>query len=218
MNKAIAIISDVESSGILAKQNIDYIDVLESALNYVNTHYKEEIILPFEIYNGDEFQGLLKHTSNFLEIIYEIEKRFFPLKFNTGIGIGNVTQDISTFKSSGECYFSARDALEEVKQNRKALKRVDTNKKIISNIISAESLDIINSLLSTLFVIKDSWSEKQNNIISLIEELDTTQIQVAEKLDINPSSVTRSLESSSYYTYKNSLKTLDNFIRRSLNG
>lgn len=97
---------------------------LISVLAKVNQKFKGMIQSPFAITRGDEWQGLLKYPSMYMEVIKYLEKELAPLGFYTGIGIGEISYEdpnLSVNQLDGPAFYLARDALNYAKEHQKPL-------------------------------------------------------------------------------------------------
>ncbi len=208
--KYAALICDIEGSKELDGQRNFYQLRLIDTLKSINESYNDSIELAFQIYNGDEFQGLINDFSVIPKIIYEIEKNLMPVKVNIGIGIGTVATDLkisNTFVNDGEAYYCARNALNEVKEGRNKHRNIDTNI-ILRASFENDFEKVINTIFSLCFIIKSNWTKKQQNIISSLEEHDDVQHLTAKNLNISHTGVSRALDRARYYSVKDAYHNL----------
>lgn len=212
-NSCIAIIADIKDS----KKLPDRYEVqwkLNKVLNGINEKYKNDIYSNFIITLGDEFQGLLRHGGNIMNIITEIERRMYPVKIRFGIGIGKITTEINSKMSigaDGPAYYMARDAIEYLKadERRKQTNPADIRIEIDGN---EELALMLNTIFSLLTAIKEVWSERQREIIWDMLEHQDSQTNVAGRLNIKQPSVQKSLSKGKYYVYRNSLDTIEKIL------
>lgn len=122
--KYITMICDIKNSKrIQEREQLQY--TLIETIEACNTRYKLDIISPFLITLGDEWQGLLKENANYVEII-DFYKRSLPstVSFYTGIGIGAIT--IHNFKLTvnqldGPAFYLAREAINYAKKRKHSI-------------------------------------------------------------------------------------------------
>lgn len=213
-NPYIAIIGDIKESKKLSNRN-EVQKKLNLILEDINDKYKEDISSKFIITLGDEFQGLLCNGANTMHILSEIERRMYPVKLRFGIGIGEITTDINkemSIGADGPGYYKARTAIEYLKNDEK---RKQTNPADIRFEIDGEnqaSTIMLNTILSLMTVIKESWSDRQREIIWDMLEYQDNQLGVAKRLNIKQPSVQKSLSKGKFYAYKDALNTIEQVL------
>lgn len=99
MNYYIAIIGDVIDSKQVKNRN-KLQKALKEAFHTVHDKYPNLVLSKFTITLGDEFQALLKPSSQAFEIIDQLE-RLVPVPFRYGIGYGTLTTDYDEEVSIG---------------------------------------------------------------------------------------------------------------------
>lgn len=122
--KYITMICDIKNSRkIYNREQLQY--TLIEAIGICNIRFKQDIISPFLITLGDEWQGLLRESANYFEII-DFYKKSLPstVSFYTGIGIGPVT--IHNFKLTvnqldGPAFYLAREAINYAKKEKHSI-------------------------------------------------------------------------------------------------
>jgi hypothetical protein len=209
-NPHIAIIGDIkESKKLQDRKKVQ--EKLKNVLYDINDKYSSDISSKFMITLGDEFQGLLCNGANTMHIISEIERKLYPVKIRFGIGIGEIITDIDSemaIGADGPGYYKAREAIEYLKENEK---RKQTNSANIRLEIDGENQEptiMINTVLSLLTVIKDTWSERQREVIGDMLEHQDSQGSVAMRLNIKQPTVQKMLANGKYYAYKEALDTI----------
>lgn len=211
-----AIIGDIVKSRELdERREIQY--KLESVLSTINEKYKECIAAKFTITLGDEFQGLLKNPENLLNVIDYIKIKLGPIRLRFGVGIGEMSTEIKEIAigSDGSAYHVAREALNDVKDS--SVKYSQPERDILvyamtSETNSYEKLALINSILSTCYFIEKKWSNKQIEIISHLMNSNLTQRELATMFNVTQPSITRRIENSGFYTYKEAKETANNYL------
>jgi len=213
-----AIIGDIVGSRQL-KDRASVQEKLASLLKKINETYETALSSNFTITLGDEFQGLLSSGSEIMAIIEEIEREMHPLKIRFAIGVGEITTSINreiSLGADGPAYYNARELIDLFKSFEK--KKVQAKSNII---IRADSLgskqNLVNSIFSLNYYIKERWSDKQREIINCYIEQHESQVMAAHRLGINQSSVQRSLQKSGYYAYKNAVSSITSILKE-LNG
>ena len=206
----IAVIGDIRQSKKI-KNRSEVQEKLKQALEDINEKYDNEISSKFIITLGDEFQGLLCSGSNTMDIITEIERKMHPIKIRFGVGIGAITTDVNkemSIGADGPGYYKARGAIEFLKENEK---KKQTNAADIRIEVEGDNQSItimINTILSLLTVIKDSWSDRQREIIWDMLQHQDSQTDAAKRFKIKQPAIQKSLSKGKYYAYKDALDTI----------
>lgn len=212
----LAVIGDIKDSRHLVDRKEVQIR-LKKILDEINDIYEEDISSRFLITLGDEFQGLLNRGDNVIQIISVIEQKMYPVKLRFGVGIGKITTDIiaeAAIGADGPGYYEARNAIEYLKENEKRKKRAESNIRV--GIAESDCLQtlMLNTILSLMSVIKESWSERQREIIYDILEHGDGQSDVARRLGVSQPTVQKSLAAGNYYSYKEGLDALSEALKR----
>ncbi|MDD3174411.1 MAG: SatD family protein [Herbinix sp.] len=206
----IAIIGDIKKSKNIANRK-EIQDKLKNVLKEINIKYENDIAAKFMITLGDEFQGLLNNGSAVMNIISEIERKMYPTEIRFGIGVGEITTDIDiemAIGADGPGYYKAREAIEYLKDSEKKQKAIITDTRIEIDGNNQVATNLINTVLSLISAIKESWTDRQREIISDMLEHQDSQINVANRLNIGQSAAQKSLAGGKYYTYKEALDTI----------
>jgi len=206
----IAIIGDIVNSKEISNRDASQ-KKLQSILDMINQEYERDIASNFMITLGDEFQGLLRCGENTMNIITQIEIKMYPVSIRFGIGIGEIITDINRnipLGADGPAYHYARDMVENLKNNRKKSKRVESNIMLRSDAQNTSIDLLLNSILSLCSTIKLKWTNRQREIIFDCIEYGANQKETAKRLGITQSSVQKSLAASGYYSYKNAIDTV----------
>lgn len=161
MRKITVITADVVKS----RENLDYLNELEDKLK---TFKEPMIICPFSMSRGDEIQGVVEGWLKAPHIIRNLRNLCRPLKLRVGIGIG-ITKDseikTNSWQMTGQAFFLARMALEEVEKSGDSLTIVKTG--------ISEFDEFINSIWLLIDTIQDKWTEKQWEAVQAYEKSGT---------------------------------------------
>ncbi len=200
-----SLIGDIIDSRILASRG-EVQKKLSDILVQLNDEYKNNIKAKLTITIGDEFQGLFSSTNSVLKIIKYIKLNMYPVKFRFGVGIGSIETDIvSEFAigADGPAYHNAREALDEIKLSKtKYSQPVQDTKIQMKSYDSQANISLINAGLSACALIESSWTEKQRDVINLMQKEKISQRGLAEKLNMQPAAIQKRLAGSDYVTYK----------------
>jgi len=217
MERFIAIIADIkDSKSIKGRESVQ--EKVGKTLKRINEKYETVIASNFTISSGDSFQGLLKNGNQVMNIILEIDlelcttTRHFGVRY--GIGIGTI--DTALYKENsnlvdGEAYHEARNSLNAVKKSESGREKIITNYRVSKK---ENDLLLINSLLSLVSVIKNKWTEEQVQVIRTYIENNYEQQLTATELGRVQSTISRSLERSSFYSIKDSVDILNTSIEK----
>lgn len=127
-------------------------------------------IIPFTVSRGDELQAVLDSFDELPAIIRRLRYTVKPLKLRVGVGIGEIDKmgldgARSSWELSGEAFFNARTALEEIKSLKIARTFVRSG---------IEPLDTsLNTIFLLLDTIVDDWTEKQWEAVHIYEQQGT---------------------------------------------
>lgn len=203
-NPYIAIIGDIKKSKQINDRRTVQMELI-SILSEINQRYSDDLASRFMITLGDEFQGLLNHGDNIMNIIYEIESKMYPVEIRFGIGVGEITTDIDAefpLGADGPAYYNARYAIELLKSSEKRNKVAKSNILIRLNEENEVSENMLNTILSLLTVIKNKWSDRQREVVNDYISHRDSQVKVANRLGITQSSVQKNLSNADYYSFK----------------
>lgn len=209
-NPYIAVIGDIKNSKEIAeRRNIQL--KLKEVLDKINEKYESAIASKFMITLGDEFQGLLCHGKDAIDIIEEIQQEMYPVQIRFGVGIGAISTDINpemAIGADGPGYYKARAAIEWLKDSEQRSKVQASDIRIeIENDRNSNSR-LLNTILALMTTISNNWSERQREIIWDFERYKGSQAECAERLGVTQSSVQRSLTNGNYYAYKDAKDTI----------
>ena len=217
MNKQeyIAIIGDIHDSRLLEDREEVQKKLLD-VLKFINKKYQKDWVSKCSISMGDSFQGLLKLSSPFMQIIFDIELALFPVQLRFGVGIGEVTTAIDPLNSQindGPAYHHARQAIEIIEQSEQQYATRKTNI-YLSDQKKCEEVKLINAIFALNTAIKSKWSNRQTEIIKTYLSNNENQYETAHALDIGQSSISKALKSTDFYTFKSSMKDLQTYVNQ----
>jgi len=217
MNKEtyIAIIGDIYDSRLLEDRE-EVQKKLLNLLDTMNKKYEKNWVSKSSISMGDSFQGLLKTSSPFLQIIFDIELALFPVELRFGIGLGEITTAIDPSNSQlndGPAYHHARQAIEIIEQSEQQYATRKTNI-FLSDQKERKEVELINAIFALNTAIKSKWSNRQRDIIKSYLNNNENQYETAHALGIGQSSVSKALKSTDFYTFKSSMIDLQTYINR----
>lgn len=116
-------ICDLKKSRSLPnREKVQYqiIDMLKET----NEIFVPSIVVPFIITIGDEWEGLLKHDCNYIEILNFFHQKLGLIDFHCGIGFGSISItnfELTVNQLDGPSFHLAREAISEAKKQNTSL-------------------------------------------------------------------------------------------------
>jgi hypothetical protein len=171
---AICFAADVKQSKHIEKNYL--ISVLKECQQTINKQFEQDLLVPFSIRNGDELIGVLKNFSKAYQLINHIleQSQLHRCPFYLGIGIGELeTEDNNVHTMNGSAIlhaFYARDKYLKKKSEKAKIWNdieTETNFYIYSELVPHEPL---NALLNFIVTTKRKWTDKQKQVIELVEK------------------------------------------------
>lgn len=136
------------------------------------------LITPFTFSRGDEIQAVLYGALSSPALLRKLRYHCLPLQLRIGIGIGRITSGLgatSSWEMNGPAFHRARQALDELKQNRHWRTRL---------VSGDPGLDHIINTMFTLYDVNQSrWTLPQWEGVMLYEEAGTYQ-EAASRLGV----------------------------------
>ena len=209
-NPYVAIIGDIKESKKINNRS-EVQKNLNKILEEINKKYKSDISSKFIITLGDEFQGLLCNGINTMNIVSEIERKMYPVKIRFGIGMGRITTDVEkemALGADGPGYYKARTAVRYLKDNEKKKQAIAADVRFEVESDNQATTIMLNTILALMTAIKESWSDRQREIIWDMLEHQDSQIDVAKRMRIQQPAVQKSFAKGKYYAYKDALDTI----------
>lgn len=207
--KYVALIGDlVASRAMEPAERARVQERFQATLDKINKKFKEEIASLFLITAGDETQGILHRSDYGYEILRQIQIELKPTEIVFGVGYGPLTTDIGEYAvgADGPAFYLARQALTEAKNERKAY-----GKSIIRDVrfqSDNEHRDkVLNALFLALAVIKNQWTEKQAEVLNLLEQGQTPS-DVEKSLNMPLSNISRTIETSYFREFESIVDSL----------
>jgi hypothetical protein len=210
----IAVIGDIMASRIIGRRN-DVQQKLQQVLETVNAEYAADIASNFTITLGDEFQGLLISGARVMDIVTDIERMMAPVGIRFGIGIGAITTDIQRDRAigaDGPGYYMARKAIDFLKSNEKRRQAATADIRLEVQGDHPETVSLINTVLSLMTAIKESWSDRQREVIFDMLKNRDNQTDAADRLGVRQPTIHKSLSRGYYYTYKGALDAVNEVL------
>jgi len=160
---------------------------IQKAIHAVNRSFESNLVVPFTITIGDEWQGVLKSISKSYTAVLDFQIWFEGISVSFGIGEGEILTPLAarSAEMDGEAFHRSRRALEEAKLK---------NREVIFS-TSDENIDrLLNALTSTLQLVRSRWTKRQRQKIELYKHL-RNERRVAEKLKVSQADINQTLSS-----------------------
>jgi SatD family (SatD) len=155
---------------------------------HLNKTNKKEILSPFTITLGDEFQGVVKNPFSAMQVLFEIEKYLLTLKRPFKMRYVIHEGEIHTKLNKQRAYEMLGPGLTVA---RKTLSQMKTAKRRFNISLTDEDMtEKLNLMFVILQGIVDHWTLSQSKIVSAFLELDDYR-EVADKLRKDPTNVWR---------------------------
>lgn len=182
--KKIAIIGDLVSSKRI-KERSRVQKNLQDVLIKLNSR-DESILSPYTITLGDEFQAVLKNSTNLFTDFIAIMVELFPVKVRFSIGVGDIITKINkemAIGMDGQAFHNAREGIEELKRtsyyfNLKGLTSDNSN-------LVRKNLFLVSNLIS-------KWNFNQLTIFSELQR-GTKVKNISQLIGISEQAVYKSI-------------------------
>jgi len=109
------------TADVVDSQNPQYAELLNKIPDFLEIlNHTYQPLVHFQIYAGDEIQGLLAINAPISQLIMEIISIFYPLNLRIEVGIGTLSTPIlnDSGQMRGAAFINARKALQKVAQNQ----------------------------------------------------------------------------------------------------
>ena len=209
-NIYVAIIGDIIDSKKIKNRN-EVQQKLKHVLSKINQSYDDIIAANFIISLGDEFQGLLCQQEKVFEIVNDIEMNMFPIKIRFGIGVGKIDTDIlknNTLEIAGPAYYNARKSISILNEKEKNYEKIVTNAIINSGEQWDTQDELINSILSLIYISKSKWTKNAVNVIKTYIKNNCNQ-----ELGVQQPAISKTLNNCYFYTINHSYNVLHNTMK-----
>ncbi len=203
----ICIACDVKHSRQLDKKQLQ--TALLKCTDSMNEEWKEELIVPFDVRNGDELIGVLNRYSSGYIAAEKVSSTMaaYGIPLYIGLGLGELeTADSTIHTMNGSAVLNAIDARDQfLKKNHPEAKYWHLNEDNSSFFFYAENLPY-QSLNALTFSINEkiiNQSDKQKDVIKMVEkEKEATYEEIGTRLGYKSpkSTVSYLLSRSNYYT------------------
>jgi hypothetical protein len=142
----LALIGDIrESRGVENRKALQ--EQLRSALVDLNNQHGSELVSPFTLTLGDEFQALFGSAGAIWQCLFAIQAQLHPVAVRFGLGVGEITTGVnreSALGMDGPAFYRARDAINMLKETEGAYRTEGLGDQKLVN----HSLELLSGLQS----------------------------------------------------------------------
>jgi hypothetical protein len=153
---------------------------VQKAIQRINKRYWSQLLAPFVVTLGDEFQGVLKEHSLAFEVFLEIQT---TLPIYAGLGIGKIDEGNENYapRMTGEAFVLSRESLNFAKKYNHTFFASTDNRKITI---------AVNALAFASQFIRSEQTERQKFVVDrLTVEPELSKKKLAHELRITAASV-----------------------------
>lgn len=189
MAKSLVLIADIEASRELEKEERENLqENLQQILDEINQE-NEELVSPYTITLGDEFQAVYKNANPLFKDLIRIMAALHPIKVRFSLGIGSIDTPINSEQAigmDGPAFHEAREGIEQLKESGFLFSiRVEGE--------DHPNLKIINNSLALVGGQMRSWNKNRLNILYMMKQGHDYKA-VIKKLDISQSAFYKNKE------------------------
>ncbi len=184
----VALIGDlVDSRNLPNRGSVQ--QALRTALGSLNTGLGERLTAPLRLTAGDEVQGLTRSPGVLVDVMVGIADALFPVQVAWGVGLGPLTTELAEDVSliDGPCFHRAREAVQQAKRASGWL-RVEG--------ATETSGRSVAGLMNLIGALRSDWTPRQAEVVQAARG--RLQIEVAEALNVNASTISRTLAAAHY--------------------
>lgn len=178
MNYLVMIADIIDSRSLADRRSAQ--KQLEAVLDTLN-HKRDDLLSPYTITLGDEFQAVFCRGERVFSDMLEIMASLHPIQVRFSLGLGPITTDINqqtALGMDGPAFYDARDALEAMKKRPERI--------AISGTMDSDKL--ITGAIGLLSHTLQGW--KPNRFAILKRLMDDEKVsEIAEHLDISQQAV-----------------------------
>jgi len=189
---------------LIGSRDIDTLSTkIKNLLHEINRRYHAQLIAPFVVTLGDEFQGVLRSTSEVFHIFIDVQSVF---EIYAGVGTGKIDRSQDTYSPSmtGEAFVRSREAIHSAKDRRRTF--------VVST--GEVELDlVVNTLAYAAQFIRSEQTARQKSVIdSLLLDSNLKKSRLATKLKVSPQAISRILKGGGFYTTQEITTTIQHIL------
>ena len=177
---------------------------MQKAIALINEQFVEQVLVPFTITLGDEWQGLLKSLAKSYEIVASFRDALEGVSVSYGIGEGTIGTTIMarTSEMDGEAFHKSRAALDSAKQN---------HREVVFATRDERTDLLLNATCVLLQTLRASWTERQREKIMAYKKYGT-ETKVAEVLGVTQGDIHQAIRAGAGKVYLQCEKEVNEFL------
>ncbi len=177
---------------------------MQKAIALINEQFTEQILVPFTITLGDEWQGLLKSLAKSYEIVATFRDALEGVSVSYGIGEGAIATPLlaRTSEMDGEAFHKSREALDTAKQN---------HHEVVFATRDERTDLLLNATCSLLETIRANWTERQREKIMAYKKYGT-ETKVAEVLGVTQGDIHQAIRAGAGKIYLQCENQVNEFL------
>ncbi len=162
---------------------------LQEGIRALNEALSARLAAPLKLTAGDEVQGLTQVPEVLASVVFDLSDAVFPAQISWGLGRGPLATDLGDDVSllDGPCFHRARDAVETAK---------GTSRWLATGGFREPEGTVLAGLMNLIGAIRSDWTPRQAEVVRAARG--RKQIQVAGDLEVNRSTVSRTLSAAHY--------------------
>jgi hypothetical protein len=172
----------------------------------LNSEFKKQIVSPFTVTLGDEFQGVMRDAQNIFLMFHKIQSYFKGVSFRFALSVGTISTQInrkSAIGMDGPGFHSTRTAME---QNKK-------QKRNLSFMGNQPEVPLLDNLLKWIDFTTTKWKHEKWKTIFL-NQLGMNQKEIEKEISISQSAISQNLRSQSTILVLETEKIIEQYLAK----
>jgi hypothetical protein len=167
---------------------------LKRLVENLNTKFGKDLVAPFMITLGDEFQGVTRNPRAVLPIYLTI-RNTLQTGFYCGVGVGGVLTPMSkrVVEMDGPAFHNSRDAVTTAKKR---------NRELVIRTGNHDADRVLNALASLTAALRNRWTRRQKQVVEMLEANGLSNVAVAIRLGISKQAVSKTIRRANYREVK----------------
>jgi DNA-binding CsgD family transcriptional regulator len=168
---------------------------LDQLVTQLNGRFADQLIAPFVVSRGDEFQGMLRGGDGLPDLIWALDTEFPPADIRLGIGFGTLETPLgdNVLQLDGPVLHRAREAIETAARSRR-LGGVFLG-------FGEEGDEILNGIARLLERQRERMSDRQKKVLQYLRQ-GMTQVEIARKLRLTSQAISDHARAAGWDAYR----------------
>ena len=183
-----------------------------AAIETLKRNNKKMFLSPPTLTIGDEFQAVLKSTTNLFLRIHQFEAEMSPVQLRFGLGLGKIDTPINTKAAigmDGSAFHNARRAIETARNEKR--------KYVLFSSIEQEQSLAWQLILRWIDLTLQGWSMEKQQIL-ILNRMGKRQKEIASLLHITQPAVSQHINKKNFSLIVQSEEFLENRFNKILTG